>query len=303
MSVILTPRATFGGDVELRQDLLAEDLEPRALLLADVVEVDLVEAERDEVLQPGDVLPGVGRDEHRSLHRLARHVLGRLVEQRDVVEVPVDVRREDVAAPLVVGDVERGLVVVGPRQVHLQHERPAAAGAAVGVDRPLAGRRAAAGRSPGRRPTTAAQAAVAGLTAAAMSGGGTSGSVQTRARSTVTSPSWLTSSPACRRRMTSTHSPQAGVADVLARPDVAGDVLVGRLAGAERRPEAARVHRRQRRHGLRDDRRVVALPRRVHARRTAGSSPAAPRRATTRRRPTGPAARSTARSGRSTCRP
>src|SRR3954447_26538735 len=44
------------------------------------------------------------------------------------------------------------------------------------------------------------------LTAAPISAGGVSGRVQTRARSTVTSPSWLTSSPASSARMTSTHS-------------------------------------------------------------------------------------------------
>ena len=48
--------------------------------------------------------------------------------------------------------------------------------------------------------------AVATLTAGAMSGGWISGSVQICARSTVTRPSWLTSSPASSARMTSTHS-------------------------------------------------------------------------------------------------
>ena len=53
---------------------------------------------------------------------------------------------------------------------------------------------------------------------------------------------------------------QPGRADVLAGPSVAGDVLVAGLAGAERGPEAARVHGRERPDGLGDDRRVVALP-------------------------------------------
>ena len=53
---------------------------------------------------------------------------------------------------------------------------------------------------------SAAHRAVSTLTAGATSSGGVSGSVQIRARSTVTRPSWLTSSPACSARMTSTHS-------------------------------------------------------------------------------------------------
>ena len=56
---------------------------------------------------------------------------------------------------------------------------------------------------------------------------------------------------------------QTRVADVFARPAIAGDVLVGRLASAERDPEAPWVHRGERGSGLRDDRRVVTLPWRV----------------------------------------
>lgn len=53
---------------------------------------------------------------------------------------------------------------------------------------------------------SAAQAAVSGLIAPATSRGGSSGSDQIRARSTVTSPRWLTSSPRHSARITSTHS-------------------------------------------------------------------------------------------------
>ena len=53
---------------------------------------------------------------------------------------------------------------------------------------------------------SAAQPAVSALTAAAISFGGSAGSVHSRARSTVTSPSWSTTSPANSARMTSTHS-------------------------------------------------------------------------------------------------
>jgi hypothetical protein len=58
--------------------------------------------------------------------------------------------------------------------------------------------------------------------------------------------------------------PQPRLPHLLARPGVAGDVLVEVLAGPERRPEPAGVHRRERRHRLRRDRRVVALARRRH---------------------------------------
>ncbi len=97
-------------------------------------------------------------------------------------------------------------------------------------------------------------------TAAPMSGGGTGGRLQMRARSTWMSPSALTSSPASRRRMTVTVSREARVPLVLRRVRVAGHVLVDRLAAAERGPEPAGVHRLERGDRLRGDRRVVPLP-------------------------------------------
>jgi hypothetical protein len=57
---------------------------------------------------------------------------------------------------------------------------------------------------------------------------------------------------------------EPGVADVLAGPSVAGDVLVHRLATAQRHPEPAGEHRPEGRGRLGDDRRVVALARGVH---------------------------------------
>jgi hypothetical protein len=54
-------------------------------------------------------------------------------------------------------------------------------------------------------------AAVCSLTAAHSSGGGVSGRVHKRARSTSTSPEWETSSPANSARITSTHSPSRAV--------------------------------------------------------------------------------------------
>ena len=51
-----------------------------------------------------------------------------------------------------------------------------------------------------------AQPAVSTLTAVASNGGGSAGSVHSLARSTRTSPSWSTTSPANSARITSTHS-------------------------------------------------------------------------------------------------
>jgi hypothetical protein len=56
---------------------------------------------------------------------------------------------------------------------------------------------------------------------------------------------------------------EALVAQLLTRPDLAGDPLVGGLARSERRPEATGEHLRERRDGLGDDRGVVTLARRV----------------------------------------
>src|SRR5690554_7480787 len=58
--------------------------------------------------------------------------------------------------------------------------------------------------SPSAQP--AAHPAVSGLTAAARRGGGCSGRVHRRARSTVTWPSWLTSFPDSSERMTAVLS-------------------------------------------------------------------------------------------------
>ena len=56
---------------------------------------------------------------------------------------------------------------------------------------------------------------------------------------------------------------EALVTNFLARPHFSGDPLVRCLARSERRPEPARKHLRKGRDGLGDDRRVVALPRRI----------------------------------------
>nr|BFE72207.1 hypothetical protein GCM10020092_055080 [Actinoplanes digitatis] len=109
------------------------------------------------------------------------------------------------------------------------------------------------------------------LTAAPISGGGVPGRVQSRARSTVTRPSRVTSSLSQQVADDADAFEQPGLADLLARPRPAGDVLVAVLAAAQGGPEPARVHRAKCADRLRDDRRVVALSGRVdHAERQAG---------------------------------
>ena len=64
---------------------------------------------------------------------------------------------------------------------------------------------------------------------------------------------------------------EPSVAELLPRPALAGDVLVGRFAGAESDPEPALVHRFEGGDGLGDDRRVVSLAGSVdHPERQAG---------------------------------
>ena len=146
------------------------------LLLADVVQGDLVEA---QLGVPGE-LGGVPAEVVRRCAPTRRtcssgDVLGDGVEGLGAVEVPADRRREDVAAPLVVGD-RLGLGLVGrPAQVHLQVQRPAPARVPVGVDHLAAGARAAALTVISPSAHSAHQRAVATLTAAPISGGGSAG--------------------------------------------------------------------------------------------------------------------------------
>ena len=95
---------------------------------------------------------------------------------------------------------------------------------------------------------------------------------------------------------------QAGGAHRLVRPAITGDVLVRRFAGAEGDPQPAGVHLQQGRHGLGDDRRVVALAGRVDDAERQASSPSVRRPATTRRTRSGPDGCSTERSDPRTCR-
>ena len=65
----------------LRQDVFAEGLDELALVLADVVEVDLVETELGQVVEPRRVPAEVAGDEHVLPHGLGRDVLADGVEQ------------------------------------------------------------------------------------------------------------------------------------------------------------------------------------------------------------------------------
>ena len=251
----------------------------------------LVEPELGVLGEPRGVPAEVGGDVDDLAHRLASDVLADRVERRRRGRCPSRPGvGKHVAAPLLVGD-RLGLVLVGrPGQVHLQvraRPRPPASRYAsiiwrsvvdglVDRDQPV---------GPLRAP-----AAVATLTARAEERRRLGRQRPDRARSTVTSPSWLTSSPRSSARMTSTHSRRRA-----ARTSLRGQpspVMCSLLASprAQRGPEAAGEHRGQRADGLRDDRRVVALAGRVdHAERQA-TWPAGRRRATTTRTPSGPAA-------------
>jgi hypothetical protein len=201
------------------------------------------------------------------VHVVGVDVPGRFVEVLGQLEVPAHRRGEDVGAPLVVGDGQRGVVVPCVRQVHLEHRPAPAPGVAVGGEEPpqhvgrlvdrddavrplrrpccgfLGDGRSEEGRGflrqrPDPRPVHVHEALVADLL------------------TPVQRPDHVDALA------------QTGVAHVLAGPPVAGDVLVGRLARAERHPEPPREHRGQRGRGLGDDRRVVALAGRVdHAER------------------------------------
>ena len=78
-----------------------------------------------------------------------------------------------------------------------------------------------------------------------------------------TSPSWSTTSPANSARMTSTHSRSRALRIALRGHGSPVMCSLENFARAERDPEPPREHLRERRGGLGDDRRVVALPGRV----------------------------------------
>ena len=66
--------------MQLRQHVAAEDLHPLRLVAADIVEVDLRDAEVEEPLDLGAVDVGVGRDHHPAVEVRCPHECGHLLE-------------------------------------------------------------------------------------------------------------------------------------------------------------------------------------------------------------------------------
>ena len=162
---------------------------------------------------------------------------------------------------MIVRDGQRGLLVAAIGDVDLQEDRLALA--AVSRKAPIMRSSLSLGwlivTNPSAQPPT--QAAVAALTAAPIRGGGVSGSVHSRARSTWTRPSVGHRLAGEQGAHDVDAFAQARVAHRLLGPAIAGDVLVHRFAAAERDPEPPGKHLGERRRGLRDDRRVIALAR------------------------------------------
>ena len=87
--------------------MLAERVDEGGLLLADEVQVELVPALLDVLLQPRGVLVQVAGDAYDCATCSGVTVLADDVEGLDRLGVPADRWAEDVAAPLVVRDRER----------------------------------------------------------------------------------------------------------------------------------------------------------------------------------------------------
>jgi hypothetical protein len=227
-----------------------------------VVQRELVEPQRGQLVQPLHVAFEVRRDEHLAPHVFRLDVLRRRIERRGHVEVPAHGRVEDVGAPLVVGDAQGLVLRRRPREVDLQHEAALPAAGAIGVDHPP---QVLDGRVDGGEPV--------GPAAGPARGGLAHRGADERRRLVGQRPQpgavdhdESAVADLLAREQSAHHVDalaQPRVALVLGGPPVAGDVLVGGLAAAEGDPQATREHLGQRRGGLRDDRGVIALARRV----------------------------------------
>ena len=224
---------------------VAEDVEERPLLLADVVQVDPVEAEVDELVQPGGVAAQVAGDEAPS-RRTSSGVTWRAASSKcSTVSRSQHTGGEKTLVRHWSWAIADAVASSGAHdRWTCRCHRPAAAAVAVGVDHPpqhLGGlvdgdqpvgpaggpprrrrrdrggeqRRRLVRQGPHPGPVDGHQAVVADLLAAV------EGADDVHALA------------------------QPGVAHLLARPPAAGDVLVRRLARAERGPEAAGEHRRR----------------------------------------------------------
>ena len=226
---------------QLGQDAFAERVDERPLVVADVVEVDARRTRaRASSLDPRGVLRRVGGHQHRAAHVLGPHV-GRGESNCSTVS-----RSQHSGGPNTLvrhwswAIAQRLLVVRAQRQVHLD---------STGLPSPPPSRNASSTRSsisrgwlivisPSAQPPHAARPSPADRGADRAAAARRAG-VQSRARSTATSPSWSTSRRASSARITSTHSRSRALRAAFARPALAGDVLVRRLAAAERDPESA----------------------------------------------------------------
>jgi hypothetical protein len=241
-----------------------EGVDEGLLLLSHVVEVDVVEAHDRELGDAIAVPREVGGDLHRATYAVDVHVLGHRVEPLDGLGVPAHGLGEDVGAPLVKRDV-LGLLLGGrPGQVHLQGQGASPSGVAVGGDhlaqhldglvdgdQPV---------RPGRHPR----------------GGGRRhrGADESRAHvGQVPEPGPVDRDEPLVGDLLAVEQArdhldallQALRAHLLARPRVAGDVLVARLTAAEGGPEPSGEHLGQGRDLLGDHGGVVALAGRADA--------------------------------------
>ena len=171
-----------------RHDMLGERLEECSLGLADVVDPESVETQCGEFAESVTVPRRVGRDQHRAANVVWPYERGGGVEVGRLVEVPAQGRTEHIGAPLIMGDRQRLLLRRGPGTCTWRY---------AGLPTPPPSRNAPITRSsaegswltvtrPSAQPPT--KAAVSAVTAAPISGGGVSGNVHNRARSTSINP-------------------------------------------------------------------------------------------------------------------
>ena len=116
---------------------LAESVD-ELVLLADVVQIQRVEPQVGEVVQPLGVLTEVAGDQDMLAHHMRRDVLADRVEDLRRLDVPCDRRAEHVGPPLLVSNPKRLFLGGGIAEVDLEGDLPAAARLAVGVDHPPA---------------------------------------------------------------------------------------------------------------------------------------------------------------------
>src|SRR5215204_883764 len=210
-------------------------------------------------------MPGeIGGHENRLLHVLRTYVLRGQVELLDRLEVPAQRRGKYVGAPLIMRGLQRLLIGGRPAQVDLQVGRPAVATAlAERIDYPLKRLTRLVDR---HQPVRPASAPARGLcTYGCADQARRLRGQRPEARSVDTYEALVVDDLAGEEGAHDVHAlAQPCVPLRLRGPALTGDVLVGRLARAERHPQPARKQLAQRGRGLRHDGGVVALTWRVH---------------------------------------